>query len=461
MISRFLTLLMGVGLALLLVLGFASPGYAQDSGAITVIQSEAQPEFPNFITFSLVAESTAARITDVQLLYGATRSESLTVVHATFTPGQQIEATHHLDTQVFHVPVGVELTYRWIIRDSDGHEIETPPQTFDYLDDRFVWNERTSQGVSVYWYRGGDEFGNELIETTERALNNLQRDIGATVVDPVSIYIYADTTDMRAALQSNEVEWVGGQAQPGLGLIIGAISPGDTSEVRRIIPHELSHQVLHQATENPYGGVPLWFEEGLAVYNQETHLDYHEFLLDEAARTGDLIPLEALAASFPTDPDRASLSYAQSHSVIRYIIDTYGADGMKQLVNAWKSAIPIDDAVQEALGLTVDELDAAWRKTLPKSERISTSEPTPQVHAPADRFSDEPVVPSSNGASNTGMTDPIPTPPSSDTSTLIPGMVLPLWAELGLALGCCTVLITLVGGTLLIILRLVGVDKRS
>lgn len=461
MTPRFLTRIIGIGLALLLVLGIASPGHAQDSDAITVIQSDVQPEFPDSITFSLIAESSAARITEVQLLYGASRSQSLTVVNAIFTPGQQIEATHQLDTQVFHVPVGVELTYRWIIQDSDGNEIETPRQTFDYLDDRFVWDERTSQGVSVYWYRGGNEFGDELIETTERALENLQRDIGATVVDPVSIYIYADTTDMRAALQSNEVEWVGGQAQPGLGLIIGAISPGDTSEVRRIIPHELSHQVLHQATENPYGGVPLWFEEGLAVYNQETHLDYHEFLLDEAARTGDLIPLEALAASFPTDPDRASLSYAQSHSVVRYIIDTYGADGMKGLVNAWKSAIPIDEAVTEALGLTVDELDAAWRQTLPKPERIGTSEPTPQVHAPANRFNDEPVVPSSNGASTTGTTNPMPTLQSNDTSPLIPGMVLPLWAELGLALGCCTVLITLIGGTVLIILRLVGVDKRS
>ncbi|NJO08188.1 MAG: hypothetical protein HC876_23260, partial [Chloroflexaceae bacterium] len=148
MTSRFFTRIIRTGLVLLLVLSIVSVAHAQDSAPITVIQSDAEPEFPDSITFSLVAESTAAPITDVQLLYGTTKSESLTIVQATFAPGQQIDATHQLDTQVFHMPVGVELSYRWIIRDSDGNEIETPPQTFDYLDDRFVWNERTSQGVS-------------------------------------------------------------------------------------------------------------------------------------------------------------------------------------------------------------------------------------------------------------------------------------------------------------------------
>jgi len=316
--------------------------------------------------------------------------------------------------------------------------------------------------VTVYWYKGGDEFGDEILSTAERALKHLQRDIGAKVVEPVSIFIYADTSDMRAALGSNEVEWVGGEAQPGLGLIIGAIAPGDTSEVQRIIPHELSHQVLYQATKNPYGGTPIWFEEGLAVYNQETYLDYHELLLEEAARKGQLIPLEALAASFPTDPEQATLSYAQSHSIVRYIIDTYGADGMKKLVTAWSEAISVNDALQEALDVTVDELDEAWRKTLPKPDGEGQAQPEPQVNAPASRFDDAPVLSPSAGTENApdDVVPPFqltPEPPK----TFLPGIALPLWAELGLALGCCTVLITLIGGTVLVLMRLVGVDKRG
>ncbi len=434
---------------------------------ITVLASNAQQQFPSHVTFALSAKSEVS-ITNVQLLYGASRSDSLTIVQAEFMPGTSIEARHILDTQVFHISPGVEVTYRWLIEDENGHELETPPQTFFYADDRFNWKHREVQSVTIHWYQGNNAFGDELAETTDRALNNLQRDIGANVVDPVSIYIYADTRDMRAALQSNEVEWVGGQAQPALGLIIGAIAPGDVAEIRRIIPHELSHQVLYQATENPYGGVPLWFEEGLAVRNQETQLSYHAILLEEAAVQGDLIPLEALAASFPTNPERASLSYAQSHSVVNYIIETYGTEAMHGLVAAFASATPLDEALQETIGLSVDELDAAWRETLPAAQVNGNDAPeplaTPQTRAPESRFSDEPVRPDTlpQPVPDTQQFNPTPdTPAPQPPSTVLPGLGLPLWAELGLALGCCTVLITLMGGTLLVILRMVGVDKRN
>lgn len=440
------------------------PSAIAQGSSLTIIESNAEPDFPNSIIFSLVAESDST-ISEVQLVYGASRADSMTVVDASFFPAQQVEASHVLDTQVFHVPPGVDLSYRWIIRDEEGNTTETDTQTIFYEDNRFKWNQLSEQNVTVYWYKGDINFGESLLQTSTRALNNLQQDVGASLVDPVSIYIYADTYDMRAALQSNEVEWVGGQARPDIGLIIAAIAPGDTAETRRIIPHELSHQVLHQATDNPYGGVPIWFDEGLAMHNQETHLDYHDVMLEEAALSNDLIPLEALSGSFPTDSERASLSYAQSHSVINYILANYGSDAMATLVTSFHAATPLNEALEEAIGLNVDELDAAWRESLPSPERSALPTPTPQLRAPEDRFSEEPSFPSSNNNSPDmlGGFNPQPDQPDSDTqpSSVIPVLGLPLWTELLLAVGCCTVLITLLGGTLIVILRVVGADKQQ
>lgn len=441
--------------------------YAAEGLDVEMAESSAQVNFPRSITFQLSAESSGAEITEVDLLYGPTRGETLTIVPVQAMRGEQIEALHTLDTQQYHLPVGVEVSYRWLLRDAEGNEYETEPEKLTYHDDRFPWEQRSERGVTVYWYEGGDRFGDELIQTATRALDRLQLQIGATVEDPVKIYIYANTADMRSALQTNSVEWVGGQAMPSLGLIIGAVAPGNTSEIERIVPHELSHQVLHQATENPYGGMPLWFEEGMAVYNQETMDAMFPQLIERAARTDQLIALEALASSFPADTNQALLSYAQSHSMVVYIVDTYGVEALEALTDAFAEATPVDEAIPEVLGLTVDELDAQWRETLPPAEVTLEQEGSREV-APPDRFTGDPVLPSSGSADPAAvapqpMTDETPaqapqtptqTEPDLSTGTLIPGLGLPVWLELAVLSTGCLGMLGMTAVVLLVALRL-------
>lgn len=382
-------ILMGLGLvALLLVSPVAAQGTASP---VQVDDDSAAVTFGSDVTFTLEASS-EVEIVAASLLYGATRSDGRTVVPQDITPSTDLSLEHVLDTRIFHLPVGVEVGYSWLLRDAAGEEYETPVQSFVYEDTRFDWQQVQVDDVTVYWYDGNRAWGNELGDITARALERLQKDIGAKLDEPVSIFIYADTDDMRAALQSNSVEWVGGQAVPSLGLIIGAVEAGDTAEAARIIPHELSHQMLHQATDNPYGGVPLWFDEGLAVHNQETPDYIFPVMLEEAALNDQLIPLEALSASFPADPDRALLSYAQSHSVVEYILAEYGEERLAALADAFALAMPTNTALEATLGVTVDELDAAWRATQPAPERSRPLEGSPSV-APADRFSEPAVLP--------------------------------------------------------------------
>ncbi len=454
-------------LALLLTLvGVAaptSPAAAQENetGNITIIENSAMADFPYNITFSLEAESNDKEIIAVELLYGATRHDAYTVVNADIIPGQRIEANHLLDTQVYHIPPGVDMSYQWLMYHPDGTTSTTPEQHLMYHDERFNWQQRTAQNVTVYWYNGNEDFGDELIETATRALEDLQYKIGAELSDPVNIYIYANTSDMYSAMRSNEAEWIGGQAHLSLGVIIGNITPGEDAEIGRLLPHELSHLVLQQATDNPYGGTPLWLHEGLAVSNQDTVERYFDFVLDDAALSGQLIPLEALSSSFPSDPDRAVLSYAESYHIVTYIIDTYGPDAMHEIVQAFGEGVTPDKALQEALGKTVEELDAEWRATLPPAQTNPDPTPTPQTTAPPDRFAIQPVAMPGGGMGNPAIpphaTMPDPTPAPTIT---LPQLSLPTWAQFGLVAGGCMVVITLLAGTLLVVLRLVGVDKH-
>jgi len=375
----------------LLTIGLLTPWVPVGAAErIQILTATARSEFPARITFTLTAEAQASEIVAAQLLYGATRQNVLSVVDVPLTPGRRIEARHVLDTQVYYYPPGTAMSYRWVLRDASGAEVTTPRAEVIHHDERFPWAERTERNVTVLWYEGGAAFGETLIGAATAALDRMAAALGAELEQPVRIYVYASSADLRTALQANSVDWVGGQAFTDLGIIVGAIAPGDVAEVGRLIPHELAHQVLAQLADNPYGEPPPWFDEGLAMYAQTRPDPWVEEQLDEAAREGRLIPLEALAASFPADTDQALLSYAQSQAVVEYIIATYGAEKLRALALAFAAATPPDQALQTVLGRSVDELDAEWRVTLPPQERTVAPTPVPQT-APADRFAEPPI----------------------------------------------------------------------
>jgi hypothetical protein len=139
---------------------------------------------------------------------------------------------------------------------------------------------------------------------------------------------------------------------------------------------------------------------------------------------------------------------------------------MHNLVMAFQAAMPLDEALLETLGMTVDELDAAWRETLPAAVGTIAATPTPQTTAPDSRFANEPVLPEMVDVDTIPTDTPqagvdVPDAPGDDDSSLIPGSTLPLWAELALGAGFCIVMVTMLAVGLIVLLRVVGVDKRQ
>jgi hypothetical protein len=195
------------------------------------------------------------------------------------------------------------------------------------------------------------------------------------------------------ALPSNIPEWVGGKAFPSLALVLATISNDETadSETKRVVPHELSHLVLYQATRNPYNAPPAWLDEGLAVHNQESHDPFETEALKQAAEEGRLVPLKALSGSFGANEDTALLSYAESRSVMDFVVSDprFGPEKLARTVAAFKDGVTYDDALKAGLDVTTDELDALWRASLPYkvAPQSNAPEPSRPQSQPATDFS--------------------------------------------------------------------------
>jgi hypothetical protein len=122
--------------------------------------------------------------------------------------------------------------------------------------------------------------------------------------------------------------------------------------------------VLYQATDNAFNSPPQWLDEGLAVYWQETGRDrFYSYAL-ELAVSGKVPPLRTLNGTFPYDREGATASYAFSLSAVMYILDTWGDEGMSKLLATFPQGITYEDAIQQGLGISFDELDRRWREDL-------------------------------------------------------------------------------------------------
>lgn len=345
--------------------GTGAAGSTTGPGGIAVHASAARPAFPKSITFTLDASSTSP-IVDVKLFYRPVAAQVTQLVEPKFTPGPSVTIGHDVDMTVNYLPPGIDLQFYWSLTDSTGAQLDSPVQIFRYQDERFNW--RTVQGgqVTVLFYSGNDAFGQEILDMALSTRDRLNSSFGVTGDRPIHIVVYGNNRDFSSSLPPNSAEWIGGQAHPDLGLIVTGIQPGAgaTAEIGRIIPHEMSHQLLFQATENPYGGPSHWLDEGLAVYNQVTPDSRLSTMLQQAVDRGALIPVRALNSNFPFDPDQALLSYAESVSIVEFIIKTYGDAKLGQLLTSFRNELSYDQALVQSLGVDSDGLDAAWKQSL-------------------------------------------------------------------------------------------------
>jgi len=357
---------------------------AADDTDITVIASDVETDFPSRAVFTLEAES-SADIVDVRLCYQVDRMNYAEVVSegwADFTPASRVEANWVWDMRNASLPPGAEVTYWWMIEDADGNKFETSPEIMHFDDDRFPWRSLTStisQGneLTLFWYEGSDFFAQELMDTCGEGLTRLTEDIGTYPERPIKIYIYASTTDLQKAMIFPQ-EWTGGVAFTAFSTIAIGIPPSELDWGKRALIHELTHLVVHQATFGPYGQLPLWLDEGLAMYNEGELEPQYRTRLEEAVQEDELISVRSLCSPFSAEREKALLSYAQSYSLVEYLLDNYGQYRMLDLLTLLKEGSTYDEALTEVYGFDIEGLDASWRATL--TSQIVVASKTRQYH---------------------------------------------------------------------------------
>ncbi len=359
---------------LLLLLLFPAPVQAQSG--ITVGDSSAQASFPLQLSFNLSARS-QADITDIRLHYRIERdsfAEVTAEAYIDFAPDTAVNVQWSLDMRrIGGLPPESVIDFWWTLTDASGDTVQTNLQWVVFDDTRFAWQSLTEGMVTIRWYRGGQSFARELMSTAQAALVRLTADTGAHLTKPVKIYVYATYGDLQGAMIFPQ-EWTGGVAYTEYGIIAIGIAPDNLAWGKTAAVHELTHLVVHQMTFNPYNDLPTWLSEGLAVYNEGLLDPASAGLLQKAATGNSLISVRTLASPFSSDTQQALLSYAQSYSLVEYLVTTYGQDKMLELLTAFSRGSTYDGALNNVYGFDMDGLNIRWQEyIIGKFKGIGTS----------------------------------------------------------------------------------------
>lgn len=299
----------------------------------------------------------------LDLLYGTVADETITLVssrHLDSAIGRSWTESAHIDLQGHYVPVGVDISWWWRLSNADGIVGESVPEIARWYDDRWDWKTIQTEQVVLHEYDLSDDFAQTVLETVQDTITDLEHSYGIEASETVSVWVYASNTDFQIAKPPNSRETIAALSYPDMNLIAAILPEGDDAELLRVLPHEVSHHVLAQATENPYSRVPLWFDEGMATHVQTGGTDGYMEMVTRARDDGRLFDLNSLTASFPYQAQQATLGYAASWSAIAYLTETYGDDGIARLIAAFAEGIPYDASIQKALGIDSDTLNTDW-----------------------------------------------------------------------------------------------------
>jgi hypothetical protein len=358
LMRRLLPLLAAIGLLLGLVPTAAA------AAPVTFGTPTAESSFGKGIVFSQPVTVTGS-IGRVELLLTVADAIGPTVQEIPTPPSAGAATlTYTLETAgADHMVPNTPITARWrLFAGSDTTSSTLGPEVkVVYADDRFDWKTASDDVVRVHWYEGDAAFGAKALKLGADEVRATSKLLGVTETQPIDFFVYADQAAFYDALGPGAHENVAGTAFAYIRTLLGLIPPSDIGDplVAVRIPHEFVHMVFDTASKNPYHAPPRWLNEGLAVYQSEGYGASDRGQVEDAARSGTLIPLDGLTGQFPNGDD-FFLAYSESVSAVDFMIKTYTSDALVKLIRSYADGRTDDEAFHDALGVDTAGFNAAW-----------------------------------------------------------------------------------------------------
>jgi hypothetical protein len=208
-----------------------------------------------------------------------------------------------------------------------------------------------------------------LLEDADAFKAELSSWFGQNILEHVEVRLARSPEDMAALSPADHPppRYATGVAYSSLHLVLVSLrepKSAEATDLREVLRHELVHVALWDATAGHH--VPLWFNEGLAVFASGEHWSARMHALWNASLSKTILPLGDLDRGFPEENQEVSIAYAESADVVRFLLRDEDRARFGSLIERVRKGTPFERALTDAYGENVRKLEYEWREELDK-----------------------------------------------------------------------------------------------
>jgi hypothetical protein len=344
------------------------PEHTQVSGSIQVLSTSHVVDFPSGVVLSLQLRSTAD-ISDIQVFYRLGNQTVTSYGYPDFQPGSLVDTSFELRTDGDDfLPQGIVIRYRYVITDTTGQKLETEEYSVEYLDTSKSWQRLQVGDMDLLFHDRDYEGVESVAEDVTKSLRDVKQLLGVTAIRPQKAVILNGEREAQASFPpisqtTSDRHVYGGFAFGDLDVFVLADLDRDG------MVHEMTHLYMDEVLSAPRSRIPAWLNEGLAMYFEDGDKGRRR-TVSRASISGNLLSIRSMGR-VPGRPDDVGLFYAQSWSVVGYLMDSHDDDRMVDLLNYLKRGRSFDPAFEASYGFDVEELDRQWRASVRRGAAIS------------------------------------------------------------------------------------------
>jgi hypothetical protein len=271
----------------------------------------------------------------------------------------------------------VRLTAKWAMKKDDGTTAKHREVDFDarftQRDGRWTysgeaWERYEAPGVIVMHWPGWDELAKGVAEVFPSIRAHVETGFGLVVPRDQEVKLFASMKHLQFSICLSYTDGLGGWNEPGepIKQLARKDQTGEGSKV--VLAHEFGHACTFEMgpTSNE---MPWWVLEGVAELSAEEFAksrDRNDRSVRRMAAAGKVPAWKDLAMFGEVSQENYGKVYTLGHHMLGYISGRFGREGRIAWLHAMANGKTLDEATRAALGMSFDDLDAAWREEIAK-----------------------------------------------------------------------------------------------
>ena len=203
-----------------------------------------------------------------------------------------------------------------------------------------------------------EQLRRELVATLESQYDDLVRTLGVAPRASIPVTLYTEQAFFDV---THAPSWSGAVNDGKLRIPISGIT-SMTSDLARVLKHELAHSFVNQASG---GRCPTWLNEGIAQEVEPKTVASNGRRLSQLFHAQHAIPYNALEGSFMRfSPVEAVVAYDESLAAVEYINETYGMSDVQRILERLSQGSSAEAALRATIHSDYGQLESEVGKFL-------------------------------------------------------------------------------------------------